>query len=331
MRSLKDELINEGATNLTGWTLTQATGVSTDGRTIVGVGTDPAGHYEAWLARLSPADTTAPTTAIALAGPAGPAGSYAGPVTVTLTASDPDNAPNTLTTIYTFDGGPVQTYTGPFTIAADGVHTLTYLSFDPIGNLEPLHTLTLIISSPTPLAVSQTIINGGAAQRSNDETVAVRFNHPTNLPQLIASGAVTSAVRLVDSAGHAIPLAASRYQYDQATNVLTVDLTTDGFGGSRATMLADGRYRLLLDAGMITALVDPASHLSGVSEVDFFQLLGDYNGDGVVNLADRAALLAHFGQSVATSPDAYLYDLDGNGVVNLADYLLWARRIGTTV
>jgi probable HAF family extracellular repeat protein len=51
MRDLRDVLISQGD-DLTGWTLV-ATGISADGRTIVGFGRNPAGRDEAWLARLN--------------------------------------------------------------------------------------------------------------------------------------------------------------------------------------------------------------------------------------------------------------------------------------
>jgi hypothetical protein len=44
-------LVNLGA-NLTGWTLTEATGISDDGQVIVGWGTNPSGDQEAWRAEV---------------------------------------------------------------------------------------------------------------------------------------------------------------------------------------------------------------------------------------------------------------------------------------
>src|SRR5262249_29619862 len=41
--------------DLTGWTLNLASAISADGRTIVGLGRNPAGQLEAWVARLGPA------------------------------------------------------------------------------------------------------------------------------------------------------------------------------------------------------------------------------------------------------------------------------------
>ncbi|MBX9792466.1 MAG: PEP-CTERM sorting domain-containing protein [Pirellulales bacterium] len=50
--SLRELLVNQGVTNVTGWTLTQATAVSADGRTIVGRGINPDGNGEAWIATV---------------------------------------------------------------------------------------------------------------------------------------------------------------------------------------------------------------------------------------------------------------------------------------
>jgi uncharacterized membrane protein len=49
MRSLKNLLATNGV-DMTGWTLTQANAVSSDGRTIVGFGTDPSNQVQAWVA-----------------------------------------------------------------------------------------------------------------------------------------------------------------------------------------------------------------------------------------------------------------------------------------
>ena len=51
MRDLQTLLSSEGA-HLTGWQLTEATGISADGTTLVGNGIDPSGNAEAWIATV---------------------------------------------------------------------------------------------------------------------------------------------------------------------------------------------------------------------------------------------------------------------------------------
>ena len=52
MVHLQDLLVNTYGLNLGGWRLSEATGVSADGMTIVGTGDNPVGQSEAWIVRL---------------------------------------------------------------------------------------------------------------------------------------------------------------------------------------------------------------------------------------------------------------------------------------
>jgi hypothetical protein len=68
MREL-DQVLTGLGLDLTGWTLRQVTGLSADGQTIVGWGTNPNGDTEAWLASLSVAEPgTAGLVALGLLG-----------------------------------------------------------------------------------------------------------------------------------------------------------------------------------------------------------------------------------------------------------------------
>jgi len=62
MRGLEDVLIADFGLNLAGWSLTDATDISADGRTIVGEGFNPDGNHEGWIANLTP--TPAPPTLV---------------------------------------------------------------------------------------------------------------------------------------------------------------------------------------------------------------------------------------------------------------------------
>lgn len=53
MVSLRNLLIKQGIDNLKDWTLTSASDVSADGRTIVGYGYNPDGKEEAWITTLA--------------------------------------------------------------------------------------------------------------------------------------------------------------------------------------------------------------------------------------------------------------------------------------
>jgi len=53
MRNLKDVLV-DGGSDLTGWTLTSAEAISDNGRTIVGTGLNPDGNNEGWIAQIPP-------------------------------------------------------------------------------------------------------------------------------------------------------------------------------------------------------------------------------------------------------------------------------------
>lgn len=59
MRKLSDVLIAAGVTNLTGWTLIDATGISADGSTVTGTALDPLGNEFAFVAVTVPEPTTA--------------------------------------------------------------------------------------------------------------------------------------------------------------------------------------------------------------------------------------------------------------------------------
>jgi probable HAF family extracellular repeat protein len=86
MVNLRELLAGLGRTNFANWILQEARAVSADGRTIAGVGINPAGGREAWVVTIPPADD--------LQLPAEDA-----PINLMLTAWDPDGPALTFTVV----------------------------------------------------------------------------------------------------------------------------------------------------------------------------------------------------------------------------------------
>jgi hypothetical protein len=110
-------------------------------------------------------DSSAPTTTISSspAQPAGQNGWYTGPVTVSVAATDPDDAAGTLTTRCVLDPATLPTsfaslpggncpYAagGGVALSTDGTHTLYAASEDPSGNVESLVRATTFHIDSTP-------------------------------------------------------------------------------------------------------------------------------------------------------------------------------------
>lgn len=195
-------------------------------------------------------------------------------------------------------------------------------------------------SSTTPLSVEEITVNEPAgAQRSKIETLTVRFNQDTNLQALIDSGEISRAVFLAQvGATDPISLAPSRFRWDAVNFALTIDLTIDGFGGSRATMLADARYDPRPDTRLITAADSPDSTLvddDGLDDLfrdfEFHRLQGDWDGDADVDLADRDLFFQHFGSVDDDASYDFAFDFTGDGTIDRFDYYAWKRRHGRVV
>src|SRR5690242_15002602 len=101
---------------------------------------DPKGNTSSIQSGTFFVDADPPVTTSSLAPPSpGLAnGWYGVPVTVTLSATDADSG--VASTKYTIDGGPLQTYSAPFTISSEGNHSVRYWSVDNAGNQETAHS-----------------------------------------------------------------------------------------------------------------------------------------------------------------------------------------------
>ena len=95
------------------------------------------------------ADTVAPVTSATGLSPDGTSAWGNTDRTVTLRAKDADSG--VAATYYSVDGGPQQTYTGPFSISEAGSHLVTYRSIDRAGNLEPKRSGYVNIDTGRPV------------------------------------------------------------------------------------------------------------------------------------------------------------------------------------
>ena len=96
-------------------------------------------------------DAQPPVTTLHLDGDEGSYGWYVSAVSVTLTAADPDTGINW--TMYSLDGGPLRTYSNPFSITTNGTHFLTFYSQDRAGHTEGAQSIWVYIDQVTPALV----------------------------------------------------------------------------------------------------------------------------------------------------------------------------------
>lgn len=193
----------------------------------------------------------------------------------------------------------------------------------------------------TPPIVQLVRINDGAAQRSTPQTIDLTFSEPTNLPALISSGAIANCVQLYDKAAPSTPLPwlnATRFRWNSSTNQLSIDLTSDGFGGAGTGMLSNGRYELHIDVAQIidasgNRMIDSDGRAdgqlcidrsTGAHRQDLYRLAGDIDGDGDVDLSDLGILATAYQASAAG-------DCDGDGDTDLSDLGTVSSHYGTTL
>jgi len=120
--------------------------------------TDNAGNTATFTSPEVNIDLTPPTTVAIIPSVSQNEEWFAGPVSVTLEASD--NLSGAWGSLYILDGGFPQNYFGPITISGEGTHTLEYWSEDVAGNADEHKTRIVRIDSTAP--ATQASVSGTA-------------------------------------------------------------------------------------------------------------------------------------------------------------------------
>ena len=212
---------------------------------------DVAGNQEAAQSVAFQVDETPPTTVAKPSGTQGHDGWWLSSVSVTLTANDNPGGSGVATTQYVVDGGTLQTYSGPFTVAGDGTHQVTYFSTDNAGNLEAVQTLTVKIDTTPPTTTAnvtgepgshgwfkagQPVVltlgatdNGGSGVATTYYSVNGGAFQAYSSPVVFKDGIYTVSYYSVDVAGNQEATQSVAFQVDQTPPVVTYTGNTGSY------------------------------------------------------------------------------------------------------
>ncbi len=214
---------------------------------------------------------------------------------------------------------------GAYTLSVQAVSTET-----PDGSTATASTtlpVTVTAVTPDPLGVTGFAVNGGQAQRSLIQTLAVTFNQ-----NVVISDAPNDVI-VTTQAGTRVTIPPNAYSYNPATFTLTINT---GF-----LINADGEYLLRIRADAVASAANLAVTLAagdtmpldaqGYLDLQFYRLLSDFNGDGTVDYNDYNLWEPH-NSSVGGQPGYNaVYDLNNDGVIDRFDYAIWRQQLGRTV
>jgi len=159
---------------------------------------DRAGNVDAIQSVDFRLDTRPPITAAVVGGAAGDApGTYRGPVSVSLSATD--DASGVTGIQASMDGGPAAPYTEPIPVPADGPHTLTFHAADAAGNVESTRTLSFRIDSVAPALSGVAPVPGLGTVSPNGDGV-----HETGALSYSMTEPGTIGITIANSAGTTI-------------------------------------------------------------------------------------------------------------------------------
>jgi hypothetical protein len=191
-----------------------------------------------------------------------------------------------------------------------GSYPVTIQATNGIGTA-PTQSFTLTVTS----TVTSFVISKGAAQRSFIRYLDLGMDSNASALALLNNPSRVKLTKAdLNGVGSAAVSLAGFLSVPTGQSTLAVNFGTVGLGNSRNTTTADGYYTLGLDLDG-----------NGTFETNlfFFRILGDTNGDKEVTLADQNAVLAGCQQ-----PYNVNLDLNGDGVVNTSDFQYVKKSVG---
>lgn len=209
-------------------------------------------------------------------------------------------------------------------VSVPGNYTVTVSVWNDQGGIEIKTFQTAVLA---PIQVNSVQVNDGSMQRSQVTQLLLTFSRAVDT---VDAGAFSLSI--VNSVG-IIP--SLNVAWSVGNTVATI---TFSGAGVIAGSIADGRYRLELDAtklhdntgGILDGNGDGLSG-GGYSGSEFHRLFGDFNGNGTVDTSDRDLFFAALGSSTGDAGYNTMFDFNGDGRIDFIDYAHFRRRNGMSV
>jgi hypothetical protein len=184
------------------------------------------------------------------------------------------------------------------------------------NDVESVQTL-----SPQPLAVSNLVIEKGIVERSYIRYIDIGFNQSGAALQSLIANNDFSLIHhplsgVISPNDPTVPLAGLLKLIDDVNgiaDIVEIDFGALGLGGVSAGVI--NSYWQALEAGDGYYELDIHVRPGDLAREYFYRLLGDVNGDQVVNAADLTTISAAMGQS----GPLLNADVNGDGSVNIVD------------
>ena len=211
------------------------------------------------------------------------------------------------------------------------LHNYRFFSIarDGAGNIEaaPARDSDVLVSATfnsQSLRTTGIDVQQGEQQRSYIRTVDVLFNSDAGLASLLAQNPVSiyryslNATDITREAGTQVTGGVASVVGDR----IRIDFGSVGITGNRSTNAGDGLYRVFVDGdadGLYNSAVDAV--------FEFARILGDADGNSVVDAADTSLVNAQQGRIGA----GFSGDVDGSGAVNVTDKQKVAAQQGRSL